>query len=93
MKIPELLAPAGNMEKLKVAIHYGADAVYLGGKSFGLRNLADNFSPDEMARALDYAHKKGVRVYLTVNVFPETSDIEPLYRYLEELHQIGRAHV
>ena len=88
MKIPELLAPAGNMEKLKVAIHYGADAVYLGGKSFGLRNLADNFSPDEMARALDYAHKKGVRVYLTVNVFPETSDIEPLYRYLEELHQL-----
>lgn len=88
MKKPELLAPAGNMEKLKIAIHYGADAVYLGGKSFGLRNLADNFSPDEMAHALDYAHTKGVRVYLTVNVFPETADIDPLYRYLEELDRL-----
>ena len=49
MKKPELLAPAGNMEKMRVAIHYGADAVYLGGKKFGLRNLADNFTPEEMA--------------------------------------------
>ena len=85
MKKPELLAPAGNLEKLKIAVHYGADAVYLGGKQFGLRNLADNFTHDEMARAVDYAHSRGVKVYLTVNVFPENSDIEPLYRYLEEL--------
>lgn len=86
MKKPELLAPAGNMEKLKIAIHYGADAVYLGGKSFGLRNLADNFSLDEMDHALDYAHDRGVKVYATINVFPENADIEPLYQYLNALN-------
>lgn len=52
MRIPELLAPAGNMEKLRIAVHYGADAVYLGGKEFSLRNLADNFSPDELSEAV-----------------------------------------
>lgn len=88
MKKPELLAPAGNMEKLRIAIHYGADAVYLGGKSFGLRNLADNFTPAELAEAVDYAHGRGVRVYLTVNVYPDNRDIAELYRYLEEMAKI-----
>ncbi|SNB48112.1 U32 family peptidase [Geobacter sp. DSM 9736] len=85
MKKPELLAPAGNLEKLRIAVHYGADAVYLGGKSFGLRNLADNFTLDEMARAADFAHARGVKVYVTVNAFPDNSEIDSLYRYLEEL--------
>ncbi|RQW78342.1 MAG: U32 family peptidase [Geobacter sp.] len=88
MKKPELLAPAGNMEKLRIAIHYGADAVYLGGKSYGLRNLADNFTTTEMASGVDYAHERGVKVYLTINIYPDNSDIPALYRYLEDLKKI-----
>jgi U32 family peptidase len=84
MKKPELLAPAGNREKLQVAIHYGADAVYLGGKSFGLRNLADNFTMAGLAEAVGYAHDRQVRVYLTINVYPENADLPALARYLEE---------
>jgi len=87
MKKPELLAPAGNMEKLRIAVHYGADALYLGGKNYGLRNLAENFTPAEMAEGVEYAHRRGVKVYLTVNSYPDNSDIVPLYRYLEELAQ------
>src|SRR5512136_23583 len=88
MQIPELLAPAGNLEKLKVAIHYGADAVYLGGKAFGLRNLADNFTPGEMGEAVAHAHARGVKVYLTVNAYPDNHEINDLYRYLEEVGKI-----
>jgi U32 family peptidase len=88
IKKPELLAPAGNMEKLRIAVHYGADAVYLGGKNYGLRNLADNFTPPEMAAGVAYAHDRGVKVYLTVNIYPDNADIEPIYRYLEELAPI-----
>ncbi|HYS42498.1 MAG TPA: peptidase U32 family protein, partial [Geobacteraceae bacterium] len=88
MKKPELLAPAGNLEKLRIAIHFGADAVYLGGKSYGLRNLADNFTPAEMAEGVRYAHDRGIKVYLTVNSYPDNADIAPLYRYLEEVAQI-----
>jgi len=82
---PELLAPAGNMEKLKVAIRYGADAVYLGGKAFGLRNLAGNFSVDELSEALAYAHRHGVKVYLTLNAFPGNRELSELERYLDEI--------
>jgi putative protease len=85
MPRPELLAPAGNMEKLRTAIHYGADAVYLGGRAFGLRNLADNFSVDEMAVALTYCHDRGVRAYLTVNSYPHNDSLGRLERYLEEV--------
>jgi U32 family peptidase len=88
MKKPELLAPAGNMEKLRIAIHYGADAVYLGGKKYGLRNLADNFTPAEMAEGVRYAHDRGVKVYLTANIYPDNQDIGPLYRYFEEVAQV-----
>jgi len=84
-KKPELLAPAGNMEKLKVAIRYGADAVYLGGKAFGLRNLADNFSVPELAKAVEYAHSFGVKVYLTLNAFPDNAEIAELESYLDEI--------
>jgi putative protease len=88
MKKPELLAPAGNMEKLRIAVHYGADAIYLGGKNYGLRNLADNFTPTEMVAGVSYAHDRGVKVYLTLNSYPDNADIAPIYRYLEELAQI-----
>lgn len=88
MRIPELLAPAGNMEKLRVAVHYGADAVYLGGAKFGLRNLADNFTLSELAAAVAYAHDRGVKVYLTVNSFPDNAELAELDRYLEEVATI-----
>jgi putative protease len=76
------------MEKLRIAIHYGADAVYLGGKAFGLRNLADNFTNSELAEAVVYSHDRGVKVYLTVNAYPSNSDLPPLYRFLEEMASI-----
>jgi putative protease len=81
---PELLAPAGNMEKLKIAVHYGADAVYLGGQSFGLRNLSDNFSIEEMPAALDYCHSRGVRAYLTVNSYPHNDSLPRLEAFLRQ---------
>ena len=65
----ELLAPAGNFEKLKIAIHFGADALYLGAKSFSLRNFSENFSLDGLHEAVQYAHSKGVKIYLACNVF------------------------
>jgi putative protease len=85
----ELLTPAGNPEKLEIAIHYGADAVYLGGKGFSLRHNAGNFSPEEMKRAVAFARERGVRVYVTCNVFPRTEELERLRDYLEQLGTIG----
>jgi len=84
VKKPELLAPAGNFEKLRIAVHYGADAVYLGGQEYSLRSLADNFSLEEMQTAVSYAHDRGVLVYLAVNSYPDNRDIPGLYRYLED---------
>ena len=69
---PELLAPAGNMEKCKIALRYGADAVYLGGKMFGLRAFANNFSIEEIAEAAAYAHGLGKKVYVTLIFLPIT---------------------
>lgn len=86
---PELLAPAGNMEKLKMALIYGADAVYLGGKSFGLRALGGNFSREELREAVDFAHALGKKAYVTVNVFPHNEDFAVLPDYLDYLQQIG----
>jgi putative protease len=85
MQLPELLAPAGNLEKLKIAVHYGADAVYLGGKAFGLRNLADNFTTAEMAEGIAHAHARGVKVYLTINSYPHNDDLPGLEAFLEEV--------
>ncbi len=85
MKMPELLAPAGTIEKLKVAVHYGADAVYLGGQDFGLRNQAGNFSLAEMAEALDYCHTRRVRAYLTVNSLPRNGSLAALEDYLHQV--------
>lgn len=88
VKIPELLAPAGNMEKLQMAIHYGADAVYLGGEEFSLRSQADNFSIDGLAHAVRYAHERGKKAYLATNIFPHNADIEPLGDFLRIVAQI-----
>jgi len=86
--IPELLAPAGNFEKLKMAVHYGADAVYLGGEEFSLRNLADNFTIDGLGDAVAYAHARDAKVYLTTNIFPANGDLEGMLRYLEKIREI-----
>lgn len=88
MKKPELLAPAGNMEKLKMALLYGADAVYLGGKSFGLRAFGGNFSREELKEAVEFAHNLGKKVYVTVNIFPHNIDMEALPDYLAYLNAI-----
>lgn len=89
MKKPELLAPAGNMEKLDYALAYGADAVYLSGKEYGLRAFADNFSREELAVAVDKAHRNNSRAYITVNIFPKNADLEGLPEYLNYLKEIA----
>ena len=86
---PELLAPAGDLEKLKTALHYGADAVYLSGENYGLRAGAENFSMEEMAEGVTLAHKKGARVYLALNIFAHNADINSLPSYLREIESIG----
>lgn len=88
MKKPELLAPAGNMEKMKLALHYGADAVYMGGHSFGLRAMADNFSTPEMARAIDFCHTRNRKAYLTVNSYPRNESLRQLEDYLAEVSSL-----
>lgn len=84
----ELLAPAGNLEKLEIAIHYGADAVYLGGKNFSLRNFSDNFSLEEIKEGIKYAHRRDVKVYVACNIYPRNYEIESLREYLLQLGQI-----
>lgn len=88
VRCPELLAPAGNFEKMKAAIRYGADAVYLSGQSFGMRAAADNFSVEELREAVAYAHARGVRVYLTVNTMPREEEYAALRTYFEQLRDI-----
>ncbi len=88
-KIPELLVPAGQKEKLITAIHYGADAVYLGGPLYSLRAKAGNFDRKEMQEALDYAHAHEVKVYVTVNIFAHNRDLEHLEEYLLFLEAAG----
>lgn len=89
MKKPEILAPAGDMEKLKYAIAYGADAVYLAGQSFGMRAAAANFSLEELREGIAYAHKYGVKCYITVNIIPSNADLERLPEYLAFLQEAG----
>lgn len=86
---PELLAPAGDMEKLKYALAYGADAVYMGGTAFGLRAYAGNFKAEEMERAVDWTHALGKKLYITVNIFAHEQDFENLPAYLRELASLG----
>ncbi len=89
MKRPEILSPAGNFEKMRAAILYGADAVYLAGHLFGMRAAADNFSLDEMRKAVEYAHERGVKVYLTLNTMPREYEYPELKKYITELKSIG----
>lgn len=81
----ELLMPAGNLKKLKTAFHFGADAVYIGGKAFSLRAFADNFTNEEIAEATNYAHSLGKKVYVTVNIFARNADLENAKSYFEFL--------
>lgn len=85
----ELLAPAGDFEKLKTAIKFGADAVYLAGDNFGLRANAKNFSNDELKEAVSYAHARNVRVHVTMNIMPHDGDMDGIVEYLENLNKIG----
>lgn len=89
MKKVELLAPAGNLNKLKLAFYFGADAVYVGGKSFSLRTFADNFTEEELSEGIRYAHERGKKVYVAANVFARNSDFEQLADYFRFLEQIG----
>lgn len=89
MAKPELLAPAGDMERLKMAVLYGSDAVYLAGTSFGMRSFAGNFSPEELPEAVRYAHAHGVKVHVTVNTMPRGNELPALPAHLELLNDCG----
>lgn len=89
MRKVELLAPAGNMEKFQMALHYGADAVFLGGKMFNLRAGSSNFSDEELTNAIEYAHERGKRVYVTLNIIPHNEELEDLPEYVKFLEKIG----
>jgi len=78
----ELLAPAGNFEKLEIAVHYGADAVYLAGKAFSLRNFSGNFSLEEMQRAIAFGHEQGIKLYVACNIYPRDEDLPAIRDYL-----------
>lgn len=86
---PELLAPAGDMERLKMSVLYGADAVYLAGTSFGMRSFAGNFSPAELPQAVKFAHEHGVKVHVTVNTMPRGNELAGLPAHLELLNEAG----
>ena len=85
MKKLELLSPAGDMQKLKTALYFGADAVYVGGKAFSLRALAGNFSNEEILEAVEFTHSLGKKIYVTVNVFARNEDIEKLEAKISNL--------
>ncbi|EOD00122.1 peptidase U32 family protein [Caldisalinibacter kiritimatiensis] len=89
MKKPELLAPAGSLEKLKMAIIYGADAVYLGGQQFGLRAAAKNFTLEEIEEGVKFAHDRGKKVFVTVNILAHNNDLKGMPNYIEKLNEIG----
>ncbi|MGJ3196230.1 peptidase U32 family protein [Peribacillus frigoritolerans] len=89
VKKPELLAPAGNLEKLKIAVHYGADAVFIGGQEYGLRSNAGNFTFEEMKEGVEFANKYGAKVYVTTNIFAHNENIDGLDEYLEGLQESG----
>lgn len=86
---PELLAPAGNLEKLKFAIHYGADAVYIGGQKYGLRSNADNFSFEEMREGVEFAKKYGAKVFVATNIYAHNEDLGGIEEYLRNLYDAG----
>lgn len=85
---PELLVPAGSLEVLKTAVRYGADAVYIGGEAFSLRAKAKNFSKEDMAEGIEFAHEHGVKVYVTANIYAHNDDIDEVRAYFEELREL-----
>ena len=85
---PELLIPANNLEVLKIAVMYGADAVYIGGEAFGLRAKAKNFTSEDMKAGIAFAHEHGVKVFVTANILAHNSDLNGVRRYMEELKEI-----
>lgn len=89
MRKLELLSPAGDMERLKMAVLYGADAVYFAGTSFGMRSFAGNFSPEELPAAVKFAHDHGVKCHVTVNTMPRNEEVDQLPQYLEQLDDAG----
>ena len=89
MRKPELLCPAGDMEKLQMAVLYGADAVYLAGTSFGMRSFTGNFTAEELPKAVAFAHEHGVRVHVTVNTMPRNEEASALPSWLELLNDAG----
>ncbi|MBD7910799.1 MULTISPECIES: U32 family peptidase [Clostridium] len=89
LKKPELLAPAGSLEKLKIAFQYGADAVYFGGEIFSLRAAAKNFSYEDMEEGVKIAHNLGKKMYCTINIMPKNEDLEKLPEFLKKLEEIG----
>ena len=89
MRKLELLSPAGDMERLKMAVLYGADAVYLAGTSFGMRAFAGNFTPEELPQAVKFAHDHGVKAHVTVNIMPRNDEVAQLPAYLEQLDDAG----
>nr|WP_247739244.1 U32 family peptidase [Bacillus sp. 165] len=84
-----MLAPAGNLEKLKIAVRYGADAVFIGGQEFGLRSNADNFTLEEMAEGVQFANKYGAKIYVTTNIFAHNENMEGLEEYLQGIERAG----
>ena len=89
IKKPELLAPAGNLEKLKIAVHYGADAVFLGGQEYGLRSNADNFTMEEIKEGVEFANRYGAKIYVTTNIIAHDENIDGLEDYLRQLEATG----
>ena len=89
MRKLELLSPAGDMERLKMAVLYGADAVYLAGTAFGMRAFAGNFTPEELPQAVKFAHDHGVKAHVTVNIMPRNEEVVQLPAYLEQLDDAG----
>lgn len=85
----ELLAPAGNLEKLKMAILFGADAVYMGGEEFGLRAYAGNFDIDDMKEGIEFAHSRGKKAYITMNIIPHNEDLKEMPQYINLIEKIG----
>lgn len=91
--LPELLAPAGSLEKLKFAVHYGADAVYIGGQKYGLRSGADNFSFEEMREGVEFAKRYGAKIFVATNIYAHNEDIAGLEEYVRSLQDAGVAAV
>lgn len=89
MKKPEILAPAGSLSKLKYAIIYGADAVYIGGEAFSLRVAAKNFTNEEIKEGIEFAHKYGKKVYITANIIPHNEDLKEFPQFVKEVYEMG----